>query len=389
MLRRGPSGAPPRLRCCPRAHCRPRPAAPSVCAHGRGLPPSLLVRTRQCGRVARRMPALARPVSAPRRPTRATGPTRAGPRASTCSRRSSTSSSTCRRTTPTTRTSACTRAATATRCTAAFRLNSNPDPAGNEVRVFHGARSVPERSRRLAVVDGDAPADRQRTHGRVPRATGTPTPCATGTARCCRSTGRSRTRSHCAIAGSRRRRRRPIRTACTSRPERRRTSSPPTSPRRSRCRTRRAERSGRSSARTASRGSTTRGISRTSCSVPEGVEREPRQGADVRPVPRRLPRRHAARGLDREPRCRRVHRGEPERHPARRGVQRVDHQRRHGEPRVAEDGTALHVRRARRLLRPRSRRRPRCRPTTSRPVSIPLRARRRRGTPTASASPRS
>ena len=29
--------------------------------------------------------------------------------------------------------------------------------------------------------------------------------------------------------------------------------------------------------------------------VPEDVERERRQGADVRPVPRRLPRRHAAR----------------------------------------------------------------------------------------------
>ena len=36
------------------------------------------------------------------------------------------------------------------------------------------------------------------------------------------------------------------------------------------------------------------------------------------------------------------------------------------EPGVAEDGAALHVRRARRLLRPRARRRPRSRPTTSR-----------------------
>ena len=45
------------------------------------------------------------------------------------------------------------------------------------------------------------------------------------------------------------------------------------------------------------------------------------------------------------------------------------------QPGVAEDGAALHVRRARRLLRPRARRRPRSRPTTSRPASIPLRAR--------------
>ena len=43
----------------------------------------------------------------------------------------------------------------------------------------------------------------------------------------------------------------------------------------------------------------------------------------------------------------------PPRHPARRGLQLVDHQRRHAEPGLAEDGAVLHVRRARRLLRPR------------------------------------
>ena len=134
----------------------------------------------------------------------------------------------------------------------------------------------------------------------------------------------------------------------------RRTWSRPTRPRRSRCPTRRAARSGTSSTRY--------GISWLDYAwdlpdialVPEDVR--PRTSDKIRTFPQFLAdchARHAAGRLDREPGRHRVHRGEPARHPARRGVQRVDHQRGDAQPGVAEDRAALHVRRARRLLRPR------------------------------------
>ncbi len=68
----------------------------------------------------------------------------------------------------------------------------------------------------------------------------------------------------------------------------------------------------------------------------------------------RLRRGHAAPGEHHQPRWHQVVRGEPQRHPARRGVQLVDHQRGDEQPAVAEHGHVLHLRRARRLLRPRA-----------------------------------
>ena len=262
--------------------------------------------------------------------SRATVPTRAGPKAPTSCRRSSTSSSTCRRTTPTTRTSATFHKGDGYRLRAGVPTNSNVAPDGTVVPGLPRAGHLPDRQRRVAELGLHPHARSTAAAWTGSCSTATRTPCATGTAPTCRSTGRSPGPSRCATGGSPRRRRRPIRTACTSRPRRRQDLI--------------ATDIAKAFSMPLPAGGTiwdklnAHGISwhdyawdlpdialfpkvwdanKDKVKTFQQFLTDCRSGA-------------LAVGVDRQPRRRRLHRGEPGRHPTRRGLQLVDHQRGHG-----------------------------------------------------------
>ena len=316
---------------------------------------------------------------------------RAGPRASTSCRRSSTSSSTCRRTTRTTRTSGRSGAATASRCVTACRTNSCVDVEGRVVPVHARAGHVPAGPRRVAELGVDAPPDRRRPHGRLPvrrqlqrdALLGRHRPPLLLVARehvpAVRPLVRVGARADVPephvpagrhVPGPDRHRHQP-KVAADAAPGRRHHLG-------------QAQRVRHLVARLRVRPARHRCCSRRRIAANvDKVKTFPQFLADCA-------RGHAAVGVDREPgrRRRTPRRTRPTsssaRRTARRSINAVMHR-----PGVAEDRAALHVRRARRLLRPRARRRPRSRPTTSRPRSRRRPARPRRGTATACACRRS
>ena len=338
-----------------------------------------------CSRGARDSPAGCPGSSRVMAVGRATGRTRAVPKAPTCSRRSSTSSSTCRRTTPTTRTSACSAAATATSVHDGVPTNSNPDPAGNDVRVFHAPETCqPGRGVSQSWTSTHRQIDGGRMDGFL----------LDGNTNAMKYWDGSDLPFYWSLASTF-----PI---C----DRWFASAPAqTYPNRMYLQAATSQDLvstdvARAFAMPHPAGGTiweklsAHGISwhdyawdlpdialfpKVWNANKDKVRTFDQFLADCRAG-------HAPDRLDREPRRVRLHGGEPGRHPARRGVQLVDHQRGDGEPGVAEDGAAVHVRRARRLLRPRAAagrgaaRRHRAR-TSTRP-----RARPRRGTSTACAS---
>ena len=303
-------------------------------------------------------------------------------------RRSSTSSSTCRRTTPTTRTSACSAGATAITCTHGVPANSNPDPDGNDGRACSTRRTP------ASPVAACRRAGRRRTARSTAAAwtassfddntnamrywDGTDLPFYWSLA----STFPLCDRWFASAPAQTYPNRLYLQAGDVAR-----TSSRPTSPRRSRCPTRRAARSGTSSTRTASRGATTRGTSPTSLLFPKvwNANHDKMRTFDQFLADCRTGTLPAvsivspgvAAYTEENPAD--IQLGEAYSASI---INAVMH-----EPGVAEDGAALHVRRARRLLRPRARRRPRSRPTTSRPASTRRPARPPRGTSTASACP--